>query len=59
MKKPTYDRAKSQDYPTYEEVIDAIADLPFPCYHGKDRDGVIEIHIPIAKQWIKEPTNQE
>ena len=54
MKKPTYDRAKSQDYPTYEEVIDAIADLPFPCYHGKDRDGVIEIHIPIAKQWIKD-----
>ena len=35
--------------PTYEEVIDAIADLPFPCYHGKDRDGVLEIHIPIAR----------
>ena len=43
--------------PTYEEVIDAISDLPFPCYHGKDRDGVIEIHIPIAKQWIKITNN--
>jgi hypothetical protein len=33
--------------PTYEEVINAIADLPFPCYHGKDKDGLIEVHIPI------------
>ena len=33
--------------PTESEVIDCLASLPFPCYFGKDRDGVLEITIPV------------
>lgn len=42
--------------PTYQEVMNAIADLPFPCYRGKDKDGVIEIHIPVKEK--KYPFNE-
>jgi len=33
--------------------MNAVADLPFPCYQGKDKDGVIEIHIPIKEDESK------
>lgn len=40
--------------PTYEEVMNAIADLPFTCLQGKDRDGVIEIHIPVKESEVQD-----
>ena len=40
--------------PTYQEVMNAIADLPFPCYQGKDKDGVIEIHIPVKESEVQD-----
>ena len=35
--------------PTKEQVIEALAKLPFAVYSGKDRDGVIEITITVKE----------
>ena len=41
------------DNPTEEQVINLLCNLPFPCYFGKGRDGVLEVHIPIKEQNMK------
>ena len=33
--------------PTENEVIEQLSSLPFPIYFGKDRDGVLEVLIPV------------
>ena len=38
-----------KNLPTEDEVIDCLASLPFKCYFGKDRDGILEIRIPIKE----------
>ena len=35
--------------PTEKQVIRLLSELPFPCYFGKDRDGVLEVQIPIKE----------
>ena len=46
---------KNQDTePTEERVIKALAKLPFAVYWGKDRDGVIEITIPVKQEQTTE-----
>lgn len=47
--------------PTEEQVIRLLSELPFPCYFGKDRDGVLEVQIPIMdedEQHLKELQEQ-
>ena len=38
-----------QSKPYEAEVIECLSSLPFKCYFGKDRDGVLEIRIPIRE----------
>jgi len=40
---------KVNNNPTESEVIECLASLPFKCYFGKDRDGILEIRIPIKE----------
>jgi hypothetical protein len=40
---------KVKENPTESEVIKCLASLPFKCYFGKDRDGILEIRIPIKE----------
>tara|TARA_R110001606_G_C15027591_1_gene610569 strand:+ start:34 stop:282 length:249 start_codon:yes stop_codon:yes gene_type:complete len=40
---------KVNNKPTESEVIDCLASLPFKCYFGKDRDGILEITIPVKQ----------
>jgi len=42
-------REEVNNNPTEDEVIDCLASLPFKCYFGKDRDGILEIRIPIKE----------
>ena len=42
-------KEKVDNNPTEDEVIDCLASLPFKCYFGKDRDGILEIRIPIKE----------
>jgi hypothetical protein len=35
-----------------EQVIRLLSELPFPCYFGKDRDGVLEVHIPVKESEV-------
>ena len=40
--------------PTEEQVIRSLSELPFPCYFGKDRDGVLEVHIPVEESEVQD-----
>jgi hypothetical protein len=39
--------------PTEQEVIDLVSKLPFVVHYGKDRDGVLELQIPICDETHK------
>lgn len=42
-------KIKESNDPTESEVIKCLASLPFKCYFGKDRDGILEIRIPVKE----------
>jgi len=42
-------KVKESNDPTKDEVIKHLVSLPFKCYYGRNRDGILEIRIPIEE----------